>query len=355
MAEIAPHRLILPQLAADKFGSSVDSDSTLGTVAARAGYTVGCELGGWRFNQGEAEWVNLFTKEFTMATIDYGLHWAEIEPERGRFDWSIMDRSVSFAQDHGMRIRGLHLVFATDATSLPSWVRAPALARGEMINILTTHIATIMERYRGQVQEWSVVNEPYLSYANDQRSVDPFFKAIGPDYLQIAFEAARAADPNAKLIYNDSGNHSNFGGSNGYTTETTRENVNRLNANKLVDLVGMQMHLNGTQLPDPSDVEATMNSYSVPVAVTEMDINLQDLQGMSHERLQLQARAYSEIHAAIFSSGVCRTINYWGTDDRYSWLVLGGQTRSAPTLFDEHLVRKPAYYAVHDRFTSLVR
>lgn len=91
------------------------------------------------------------------------------------------------------------------------------------------------------VNEWVVTNEPYIL---PYRKMDVFYQALGYDYIDLAFQVARDADPSATLIYNDTLNHSlQAGNHNGIMTQMTHDTVQRLSGKGLVDAVGLPMHL----------------------------------------------------------------------------------------------------------------
>jgi endo-1,4-beta-xylanase len=204
----------------------------------------------------------------------------------------------------------------------------------------------LVSYYRGKVREWVVVNEPYIL---PYRPIDIFYQTIGVDYLEIAFRAAREADPSATLIYNDSDNHTPAG----ITTNLTRKNVRLIKTKGLVDVVGMQMHLDGARPPARKEIIATMKSYELPVYVTEMDVNMKDVAATEDEKYRLQAKIYREAVEACLESGVCRSITFWEVGDKYSWAEWPKDAPHASpnadmTLFDDNLEPKPAYYAIRD-------
>lgn len=70
-----------------------------------------------------------------------------------------------------------------------------------MTSIIQEHISNVAGHYAGQVYCWDVVNEPLNN--DGTYDADVFFNAMGIDYVGVALNAARAADPNAKLYMND--------------------------------------------------------------------------------------------------------------------------------------------------------
>lgn len=317
-------------------------------LADKRDIQIGAGITGWWFTDAsyKERYKALLSREFGLAVVHWGLYWATVEPKRGQFDFGIADQQVSFAQSKEMVVRGHPLIFPTSSYAIADWVVNGSFSRAELTAVLYDHIAGIVRHYRDQVQEWVVINEPYL-YPN--RTKDVFYETIGAEYIEIAFQTAREADPSATLIYNDTDNHLD----SGLTTGLTRKNLEPLKAKGLVDAVGMHMHLDGAKPPRKDRLVSNMRRYEMPVYVTELDVNLQDVAGTQDERYCTQARIYREVIEACLESGVCKSITFWDVGDKYAWgewpeESLHTSSDADMTLFGDHLAPKPAYYAVQD-------
>jgi endo-1,4-beta-xylanase len=215
-----------------------------------------------------------------------------------------------------------------------------------------------MNRYKGKIKTWVVVNEAGFIYPG----WDFFDNHIGKDYVEIAFQIARNTDPSVDLIYNDFGNE----GRNGNKYEQTLEIVDSLRNLDLIDGVGLEMHIepildyptkfvsksgNTNCVVSIDNFIETMISYELPVHITELDVDLRNIDKPQAERFNMQAILYGNIIDAILKAGVCKHITFWGFGDKYSWLEqteFNGSTKADPTLFDDDLKPKPAYFAVRD-------
>ena len=319
-------------------------------LADQIGLEIGSGLEGEMFNM--PEFYDILNKDFNMVTIHTSFYWYGLEIKQGHLNYSNIDwhiaRIKNSANNPDILIRGHPLVWYS---ANPKWFDDGQFTRDEMITIMQDHVTALVGKYAGTITEWVVVNEPY-------RDIDIYAKQIGPEYIDLAFQAARAANPSAVLILNDVNNETsttNTSGptstvTNGYAGENTQQTVeiiSRLKNKGLVDGVGLQMHFDGANPPSREDVIQTMQNYGVPVYITELDVDLSDVTGTQQERFDLQADVYGEILEACLDSGVCKSFTMWGIGDKYSWLERDFRRHdSDSTLYDNDLVPKTAYFTL---------
>ena len=119
------------------------------------------------------------------------------EPQQNQFNYGAADQIVNYARSRGMRVRGHTLAWHSQQ---PGWMQnmSGTALRNAMIN----HVTQVATHYRGQVFAWDVVNEAFADGGSGARR-DSNLQRTGNDWIEAAFRAARAADPAAKLCYND--------------------------------------------------------------------------------------------------------------------------------------------------------
>jgi GH35 family endo-1,4-beta-xylanase len=258
-------------------------------------------------------------------------------PSPNGLDWA---RTVfnSF-KDKVPEFRFYHLV---DPMGMSEWFRNNNISSDQVLGVLERVVRDTLNRLPEGVTSVIVVNEPYIAV---DRENDPFYLATGNyDYILQAFRIARETKPEMLLIYNDSQNHSLLDREEtGYTASLTKNMVDWLNREGLIDAVGLQMHIRYGNPPKKDDLIRTMRYYGVPVVITELDVDMREAGHLSYaERLQQQAKIYKTVIDACLESGVCENITFWGINDFHNWR--GEQ--SMPTLFDKESRPKLAYYVV---------
>jgi endo-1,4-beta-xylanase len=145
----------------------------------------------------EPEYAQVLAREFNLVVAENVMKWGALQTARGEYNFAAADLLLSFAQKNRQAVRGHTLVWHQQ---LPRWMYG-SFTSAEMEAILSDHIRTVVGRYRGQIAYWDVVNE---AIGDDARLRSTPFDVL-PGYLEKAFRLARAADPSAKLFYNDYG------------------------------------------------------------------------------------------------------------------------------------------------------
>jgi endo-1,4-beta-xylanase len=234
-----------------------------------------------------------------------------------------------------MQVKGHPLVWHAQ---LPPWVSAisdPIDLRNAMIN----HIIQVVSHFRGKVAAWDVVNEAFADTGRSLRNTI-FLQQLGGRYIDDAFLAAHAADPDARLYYNDFGAEGRSG-----KADAVYELVQGMRARGIpIHGVGLQMHTGAADTsPTVADLASNMQRLAdlgVEVAITELDV------AICTGDLESQGRRFHDIVARCVAQPACKSVTIWGVTDKYSWR--NGQTCSEPRplLFDDTYIAKPAYSGV---------
>ncbi|KAF4405555.1 endo-1,4-beta-xylanase, partial [Streptomyces lycii] len=230
----------------------------------------------------------------------------------------------------GMDVRGHTLVWHSQ---LPGWVGQ--LGSGQQVrDAMNNHINEVMGHYKGQIHSWDVVNEAFQDGSSGARRSSPFQDKIGDSWIEEAFVTARAADPDAKLCYNDY----NTDDWSHAKTQAVYNMVKDFKARGVpIDCVGLQSHFN-QQSPVPANYQETLQNFAdlgVEVQITELDIQ------------NAPADSYRQVVEACLAVSKCTGITVWGIPDHYSW-----RAEQNPLLFDRNYNKKPAYDAVLQALNS---
>jgi endo-1,4-beta-xylanase len=237
--------------------------STLGASAAASGRYFGTAVAAGKLSN--STYASILDREFNMITPENEMKWDTTEPSRGNFNFGPADQIVSHAQAHGQRMRGHTLVWHNQ---LPGWVSSITDAN-TLRSVMDNHITTEMAHYKGKIYAWDVVNEAFADGSTQHRS-SVFQNVLGNGFIEEAFRTARAADPSAKLCYNDY-NIENWSDAK---TQGVYAMVRDFKSRGVpIDCVGFQSHF-GSGGP-PSSYQTTLSNFAalgVDVQITELDI-----------------------------------------------------------------------------------
>lgn len=303
--------------------------------------------------------ADFIRKHFNSITPENAMKMAPMHPREGQYFWKDADSIVSFAVNNNLRVRGHALCWHEQA---PMWMfkdeNGNEASKELLLSRLKDHIFTIVNRYKGKIYAWDVVNEAIDDDSTKFLRNSLWYKICGEDFIVKAFEYAHEADPNAKLYYNDY---------NAVRPEK-RERIYRL-LKKLVDAkvpihgVGIQGHWSIFE-PSEAELRKAIEQYSslgLDVQITELDMSIykwekerrakrpDESDELTPELEQQQIDQYAKVFKIFREYRKNITgITFWNLSDRYTWLdnyPVPGR-KNYPLLFDTNLQPKKAFWEV---------
>jgi len=305
--------------------------------------------------------ASFIVSQFNSLTPENAMKMGPIHPEENRYNWRDADSIVNFATAHSLRVRGHNLCWHQQT---PSWFfkddKGNQVTKEMLLKRLKEHITTVVNRYKGKIYAWDVVNEAIDDDSTKLLRNSMWYKICGDDFIIKAFKYAHEADPNAVLFYND------------YNTERPekRERVYRLlkqlvNAKVPINGVGLQAHWSVYE-PDQKDLVETIRKFSslgLKIQITELDISIYPWEKeqralrtgekgvLTAELEQKQLDKYAMVFKTFRKyRKVITGVTFWNMSDGYTWLDQYPVTgrKNFPLLFDRDLQPKKAFSSVVD-------
>jgi GH35 family endo-1,4-beta-xylanase len=307
-------------------------------------------------NYSEEE-LGLVKGHFTIVTPENCMKPGPVHPAEDRWNFERPDALVKWCAENKLAVYGHTLVWHAQTNA---W-----FFNGGDKEVITKrmkdHITTLVGRYKGTVRGWDVVNEAINDGGNAETAKtenlrnSQWLRTVGPEFLTLAFKDAHAADPDAKLYYND------YGIEAGPKHESSLVLLRRLIKDGApIHGVGIQGHWSTANVPYDA-INKSINDYAslgLKVSITELDVTIRGAAGgqfvpgrprgpvtpPSPEDLRAQADAYAMLFAIFIKhKAVVERVTFWGLSDRRTWRF--GQH---PLIFDSSNQRKPAYEAITD-------
>ena len=333
----------------------------LRAVAASRGLLYGSYIDPWELQQ-EPDYAAVCERECGLM-VTARMDWDHLQPTPERHDFTGVDADEAWARAHAMAFRGHTLVYGERA---PKWY-AGLPDRAAAVAALERHVTETCRHFAGRVQSWDVVNEAILIPAGRADHLRPhvFLDKIGPDYIDLSYRAARAADPAARLVYNE------FGIEMELPEQLAKRQVlldlidGMRKRGVPLDAIGLQSHLYFEEMPH-FDERAfgrfldELAARGLEIMLTELDVVDKGAPSDIASRDAAVAGVYRRYLDVALAHRAVTTVITWGVSDRMSWIVSipdprthrdDGQ-RPRPLPFDAEMHPKPALEAIAAAFRT---
>jgi len=285
------------------------------------------------------QYKTVLAQQYNLVTAENSCKWGATEPARGQFNFAQCDAVANLARTNNQSFRGHNLCWGAGN---PSWLTNGGFSAAVKRQILGNHITNVVKHYGNTPVAWDVVNEAIADGGNTVLKNNVWYPDI-PDYVDFAFQTARAANPSVKLFYNDY----NIGSSTGWSAQKSQRMYDMVKSMKSrgipIDGVGLQLHidLSYNLVDGVAQNMQRLAELGLEIHVTELDIACAPNKGNCQwdtQKAQQQANLYAQLLDVCKNQPKCTNFETWGFTDKYTWIG----SNEHPLPFDENYKPKPA-------------
>jgi endo-1,4-beta-xylanase len=351
-------------------GSDPQSLAGLARAKGLTGFgnaTGGVRFPGSAFNDLGARQIMLH--ECNILVPENELKWTSVRRDPKAFDFSGADTLVEWGEQNGMKIRGHNLLWLRPDRN-PDWLNNydfGARPGTEAERLLREHVTTVCQHYGNRIFTWDVVNEAIDPATGGMRDM-VFSRHLGEDCLDIVFDAARKAAPQASLVYND---FMSWGDNFARHREGVLKLLDRMKSRKVpVEVLGVQSHIGAGEIGnvrgtmtfdarEERDWKSFMDAATAlypRLQITEFDVSEMGTPADIPTRDRIIADLARRYLDMMLRYRGLDHVMCWGMLDHHSWLQ--SRTRRADGMlkrgcpYDPNYQPKPLRQAIADAFRN---
>ncbi len=238
-------------------------------LTPRKDLRLGCNFA--RFTSPSTRYAKFFANAFDFATLPF--YPGRTVPEKGKYDYSYIDKALAFLTEKGITPKGHPLFFGHKEVN-PPWMFSlsyPEL-RKEAAAIAKHHV----EAYRGVIDIWDAMNE-----AHDWANCFELDQAQLVDLTRATTDALREGNDKAVSIVNVclpfaeyvAGRYNCYGALPEHLRSPLKYFRTILEAGVDFDVVGIQLYFPGRDMVAVSRMLDAYAALGKPIHITEMGVN----------------------------------------------------------------------------------
>lgn len=311
------------------------------TNRIRPGFTIGAAVALGPLAS-DADYAQELVGNFGAMTPENAMKPQALSPQQGVYTFGDADALLAIAESHNMAVHG-HTIAFTEA--MPQWMQElptnTGTERQESAKALLDYVNTVATHFKGRLQSWDVVNEPFDVAQGTSLQNNIWYRVFGPAYPVVVSQAVHDADPNVKQFINENG--ADVPGERQDALLKLALDTNTQGG--YISGVGLQAHVYDldTDAITADDLTNTLTLFGdagLQVRISENDVT-------DDHGTQAQAEQYATILGTCLPSPTCISYTTWGVDDRYNWWTdHNGNLQQGHDYLFNHGQPTPAYKAI---------